>query len=88
MIGERTTLEQALEMVRHLDLADQIKLRQVLDRLIVEVPREERERLLKRLLLERGLMTEIRPPTLRPRERRPITVKGQPLSEFIIEERR
>jgi hypothetical protein len=36
-----------------------------------------------------GLVSEIKPPVKRPRERRPpINIKGQPLSETIIEDRR
>ena len=36
-----------------------------------------------------GLLTEIKPPVKRPRERRPpINIKGKPLSETIIEDRR
>jgi len=36
-----------------------------------------------------GLVTEIKPPVKRPRERRPpINIKGKPLSETIIEDRR
>ena len=36
-----------------------------------------------------GLVTEIKPPVRRPRERRPpINIKGKPLSETIIEDRR
>jgi hypothetical protein len=88
MREEQTMLEQALELAQHLNPADRIKLRQVLDGLIAETPVEERERLYKQLLLERGLMIERKPTTVKPRERRPITVQGKPLSETIIEERR
>ena len=36
-----------------------------------------------------GLVTAIKPPVKRPRERRPpINIKGKPLSETIIEDRR
>jgi hypothetical protein len=36
-----------------------------------------------------GLVTEIKPPVKRPRERHPpINIKGKPLSETIIEDRR
>lgn len=85
---EPTTLEQAVELAQPLTPADRIKLRQVLDSLIAETPVEERERLYKQLLVERGLMIERKPTTATPRPRRPITVQGKPLSETIIEERR
>ena len=44
---------------------------------------------IQRALHSAGLVTEIKPPVKRPRERRPpINVKGKPLSETIIEDRR
>lgn len=44
---------------------------------------------IQRALFEAGLITEIRPPVKRPRERRPpIKIKGKPLSETVIEDRR
>lgn len=82
------TLEQALELAQHLNPADRIKLRQVLDDLMTETPMEERERLYEQLLVERGLMMERKPTPVKPRQRRPVPVQGTPLSETIIEERR
>jgi hypothetical protein len=40
-------------------------------------------------LFEAGLVSEIKPPVKRPRERTPpIKIKGKPLSETVIEDRR
>ena len=44
---------------------------------------------IQRALFEAGLVREIKPPVKRPRERRPpIKIKGKPLSETVIEDRR
>ena len=44
---------------------------------------------IQQALYSAGLVTEIKPPVKRPRERRPpINIKGKPLSETIIEDRR
>lgn len=53
-----------------------------------QVTPEER---FKKRLLELGLLTEIKPPLSAeaiPRDRQPIPVEGNPISELIIEERR
>jgi len=45
----------------------------------------------KRLLLERGLLTEITPPLSPdkyPKDRKPIPLDGRPGSKLILEERR
>jgi hypothetical protein len=44
---------------------------------------------IQQALYDAGLVTEIKPPVKRPRDRRPpINIKGKPLSETIIEDRR
>jgi len=44
---------------------------------------------IQQALYSAGLVTEIKPPVKRPRERRPpINIKGKPLSETVIEDRR
>ena len=49
----------------------------------------ELDRRIQQALYTAGLVTEIKPPVKRPRERRPpINIKGKPLSETIIEDRR
>ena len=51
---------------------------------------ESREETFKKRLVEAGLITRIRKPSwpLAEEDRIPIQVKGQPLSEQIVEERR
>ena len=44
---------------------------------------------IQQALYDAGLVAEIKPPVKRPRERHPpINIKGKPLSETIIEDRR
>jgi hypothetical protein len=44
---------------------------------------------IQQALYSAGLVTELKPPVRRPRERHPpINIKGKPLSETIIEDRR
>lgn len=44
---------------------------------------------IQQALYDVGLVTAIKPPVKRPRERRPpVNIKGKPLSETIIEDRR
>lgn len=51
--------------------------------------REELHARIHQALYEAGLVTDANPPTRQPRERHPpITIKGKPLSETIIEDRR
>ena len=70
---------------------ERLKLRQALDRMVAESSEEDLEMAFKRVLLEKGLISEIRVP---PRtddpsmERRPVPVEGKSVSETIIEDRR
>ena len=44
---------------------------------------------IQRALFNAGLLSEIKPPVKRPRERHPpIKIRGKPLSETVIEDRR
>ncbi|RMG46883.1 MAG: hypothetical protein D6723_16705 [Acidobacteria bacterium] len=88
MLEERATLERVLDLVRRLEPVHLVKLRQVLDRLMAQMSDQERRRLYRRLLKERGLMSEVDRPPSRPRDHHPMRVSGKPLSEMIIEERR
>ncbi|GEM_PF-5185795 len=88
MLEKRTTLEQILNLVRRLDSIHLVKLRQALDHLMAQIPDQERERLYRQLLKERGLMSKVDRPSSRPRDHHPIRVSGKPLSEMIVEERR
>ena len=51
--------------------------------------REELRARIHQALYEAGLVTDVNPPTRQPRERHPpIKIKGNPLSETILEDRR
>lgn len=91
MTQERITLEQAIDMARQLDLTERLKLRQALDQMVAESSGGDLEMTFKRLLFEKGLISEIRvPPKMDDPglERRPVPVEGKPVSETIIEDRR
>jgi predicted DNA-binding antitoxin AbrB/MazE fold protein len=68
----------------HLDEGLRVEVR------IREPGQESLEELFKRRLVEVGLLEEVRRPSrpLADRDRTPIEVKGRPLSEQIMEERR
>ena len=68
----------------HLDEGQRVEVR------IREVGQKSPEELFKIRLVEVGLLEEIRKPSLplADQDRRPIQVKGKPLSEQIMEERR
>ena len=91
MAQERVTLERAIEAARQLDPTERMKLRQALDQMATEPSEEDLEMTFKRILLEKGLISEIR---VRPKTddpsitRRPVPVQGKPVSETIIEDRR
>jgi hypothetical protein len=95
-----STVEEILIAVKHLSPDQQAEVRRRLE-LMVRRPNgeqsagEERhtagelDQRLQRALYEAGLISEIKPPVKRPRKRRPaITIKGKPLSETVIEDRR
>ncbi|HLG14855.1 MAG TPA: hypothetical protein VJH03_10190 [Blastocatellia bacterium] len=88
-------LEQLMSEVRALTSDEQRKVRELIDSLLE--PRAATsgmvspEDLLDQRLLETGVISEIPPPIkdFTPYEnRRPVPVKGKPVSETIIEERR
>ncbi len=87
----KVTLERVLEEVKALTANEQQQLREALDRLLSATESLSAEDELERRLFEAGLLSEIKPPVtdLAPyRDRKLIEVKGKPLSETIIEERR
>jgi len=84
------TLEKVWEEVQELPSDDQQQLWKKLDEMLDGSARSKEEEL-QRKLLEAGLISEIKPPItdFTPyQNRRPIEVKGKPVSETIIEERR
>lgn len=81
-----------LEEAKNLTLDERRQLRSMLDDPMAE-PALSKEEHLARVLLERGIISRIRP---KPSEAdiarfeawKPVPIKGKPLSETIIEERR
>lgn len=85
------TLERVLEEVRALRPEERRLLRAQLDQLEADEPCETLEERLDRLMMERGILshipTGVRDPS-NSKEFEPIKIKGKPLSETIIEDRR
>jgi hypothetical protein len=83
-------LDQVIEEVKALTPDEQRKLRELLDRLLAPAPQMTEEEF-ERHLLAKGIISEIPPRTVDhifEQNRKPIEVKGKPVSETIIEERR
>lgn len=97
-----TSVEEIVNAVKALKPEEQAELRRRLEVLTdtqdnggVHVEDESRQaaidldQRIQRALFEAGLVSEIKPPVKRPRERAPlIKIKGKPLSETVIEDRR
>lgn len=93
-----STVEEILNAVKDLPPQEQAEVKRRLEGLLAEADQapadETREagdldQRIQRALYEAGLISEIKPRVKRPRERRPpIKIKGKPLSETIIEDRR
>jgi hypothetical protein len=81
------TLEKILQEARALPPEDLRQLREKVDEWLQEPP----EARLNQMLLEAGLLSEIKPPISDPTpylDRKPVEGTGRPLSEQIIEDRR
>ena len=96
-----STIEEILTAVKHLPPDEQVEVKRRLEVMIHRPNREETpvdevrqaagdlDQRIQRALYDAGLISEIKPRVKRPRERRPpIRIKGKPLSETIIEDRR
>lgn len=86
-----STLETVLNKVRAPSLDEQRKLREILDTLRLPFSFPQPESKLDRVLLQAGLMSEIKPRganTEAYRQYKPVHIKGKPVSETIIEGRR
>ncbi len=90
MAEERVTLEQTLAMASQLDPTERMKLRHALDQMTTSSAEEDPEMTFKRALLEKGLISEVRSARkiVNTAERHSVPVKGKPVSETIIEDRR
>jgi hypothetical protein len=87
----KLTLDEIVEEVKTLTSDEQRKLRELLDELLKEPPTRSPEEELEHKLFEAGLLSEIKPSTVDVesyRRYQPIEVKGKPVSETLIEERR
>ena len=85
-----SNLDQVIEEVKALRPEEQRKLRELLDDLLAPAPQVSEEEF-ERHLLAKGIISEIPPPItdLTPfQNRKLMAVKGTPLSETVIEERR
>jgi hypothetical protein len=87
-----SNLEEIVNAVNPLPPEEQAELRRRLDALPGqpgELANDLNERA-QRVLYEAGVLSEIKPPITDPRpyRRDPIKIKGKPLSETVIEERR
>jgi hypothetical protein len=93
-----STVEEILDAVKGLPAREQVEIKRRLEGLIAEPeeapgdetqPAGDLDGRIRRALHEAGLISEIKPRVKRPRERRPpIRIKGKPISETIIEDRR
>jgi len=86
-----STLEQVLEKVKDLTPEEQQTVRELLESLNIETKPKMTIAEVEQKMLEDGLLTHIPSPIrdLTPyKNRKRIQVKGKPLSETIIEERR
>jgi hypothetical protein len=97
-----STVEEIVNAVKGLPPGEQAEVRRRLDTLPVQTDENEmlvddcrqaaidRDQRVQRALYEAGLVSEIKPPITDPTpyRREPIKIKGKPLSETVIEERR
>ncbi|MCI0489595.1 MAG: hypothetical protein L0229_23640 [Blastocatellia bacterium] len=84
-------LDKVLEEVKALTLEEKRRLREKLEELLAETGPQMTEQEFEQWLLERGIISRIPPPItdFTPyKNRKPIKVKGKPVSEFLLEERR
>ena len=85
----KVTLDQVLEEVKVLTRDDQQQLRKLLDEMLAKQEEGAKIEAFHKALLSAGLVKSIKTqPTIGTSDRRLIKVKGKPLSETIVEERR
>jgi len=90
-----STVEEILSAVKELPPQERAEVKRRLEDLVSQPEPDEEaqaadlDKRVQRALFDAGLVREIKPKVKRPRERRPpIKIKGKPLSETIIEDRR
>ena len=81
-------LEKVVDEIKSLTAEEQIQVRDLLNELLLSP--EAIDRLIQEDMLKEGLVSDIKPPrsSLPERNFKPIEVKGKPVSDTIIEERR
>lgn len=85
----QSTLEQALELIRTLDLSDLRQVEQAVQERLKPSEEAAARDAFHRALIASGLVKRIKPPSCRSgAETPPVPIQGKPLSETIIEERR
>jgi hypothetical protein len=83
-----TALSKLLDEVKSLD--ERRQLREAIDQLLSPPAARPTEEQFERELTEAGILDEVPPPSTAgasPPKRKPIDVKGKPLSETIVEDR-
>ncbi len=87
---KKVTLHQVLEQVKMLTSDELRELREILDFVLASHDNDVTEELFERMMVEKGIMTVPPPVTdFTPYENRKLAkVKGKPVSEVLIEERR
>jgi hypothetical protein len=86
-----STLTRIIEEVKTLTSEEQRQLQELLDPLLKKQPSQQIEEDLERKLLEAGLLSKVKVSVLdseRYRNYKPVAVKGKPVSETLVEERR
>jgi hypothetical protein len=86
-----SNLEQVLNKVKALSPDEQQQLLNALNSILQNAPAQMTEDEFEQRMAKRGVISGVKPPItdFEPyKQRKPIEVKGQPISETIIEERR
>ncbi|MBI3650615.1 MAG: hypothetical protein HY231_06155 [Acidobacteria bacterium] len=86
---QNIALDKVIEEVKALPHEEIRQLRSVLDEMLENKAKEEKE--VEKLMLEAGLITEVKKPKRNVealRTYKPVKVKGKPVSETLLEERR
>jgi hypothetical protein len=83
------TLNQILKHLKSLEIEELQQLNQAVQQYLADKEENHRQTAFHQALLDAGLVKQIKHPSYAPStERKLISVKGKPVSETIIEERR
>lgn len=84
------TLEKILDKAKDLSVPEKRQLRDTVEMWLQDKTEAEPEQEFLQCLLEKGLMTRVNPP-IQPQDDKPfppVVVRGKPVSETVIEDRR